>query len=405
MEKEVSEPDLSVADSSDRSTVETDGPYWLALLIGILLVSPVGVPQPPVLAVLLTLVPLLGLSFRWRLGPVVVLTLLAAGIALRMLLFGTGFSGVLATTNAAIERVLGGGNPYGIGYQIPEAPGQPFPYGPLALVWYLPFRAEPRALEMAVSVLILGVLALRGRPIGLAIYALAPWLISLASDGSNDTSAGLFLLVALLVAQRLAVPGGFLLAAATAFKPHAAAWLPALAWVSGLGGLAGFATGSVLFWGPALLAWGPGSILASLRLANEVHQTPFYSLAAAVEGLTGRRVSPETFDRLRLVAGGLTAVVTTPFVRSGRSMVLAGTLVFLATLYTAFWSTFAYFAAIAPVLCWHLDDWLGLGDRRVRWPGDPVGRLTEVVDRRWPPIEMKRPAQKTAEEGTAREAS
>ncbi|MDQ3871402.1 MAG: hypothetical protein M3301_07300 [Chloroflexota bacterium] len=375
--------------TAGRATAETDAPYWLALLIGILLVTPVGVPPAPVLAVMLVLVPLLGVSLRWHVRPAVVLTLLAAGIALRVLLFGTGFSGVLATTSAAIDRVLAGGNPYGIGYQIPEAPGQPFPYGPLALLWYLPFRAEPRTLEMAVSLAILAVLALRGRPIGLAIYALAPWLISLSSDGSNDTSAGLFLLVALLAAQRLAVPGGFLLAVATAFKPHAAAWLPALAWFTGLPGLAGFVAGSFLFWVPVLLVWGLGSVLASLRLANEIHQTPFYSLAAAVEGLTGRRVSPEPFDRLRLVLGALTAAVTTPFVRSGRAMVLAGTLVFLATLYAAYWSTFAYFAALAPVLCWHLDDWLGLGDRRVRWPGDPVGRMTEAIDRRWPLIETK----------------
>lgn len=380
-----------------RVTADTEAPYWIALLIGILLVTPVGVPPAPVLAVLLALVPLLALSLRWRIRPAVVLALLAAGIVLRMLLFGTGFSGVLATTNAAIDRVLAGGNPYGVGYPIPEAPGQPFPYGPLALLWYLPFRAEPRVLEMAVSLLILAVLALRGRPIGLAIYALAPWLISLASDGSNDTSAGLFLLVALLVAQRLAGLGGFLLAAATAFKPHAAAWLPALAWFTGLAGLGGFVAGFLLFWGPVLLAWGPASILTSLRLANEVHRTPFYSLAAAVEGLTGQRVSAEAFDRLRLVLGGLTALVTTPFVRSGRSMVLAGTLVFLATLYTAYWSTFAYFAAIAPILCWHLDDWLGLGDRRVRWPGDPVGRLTEAVDRRWPLIEARRAEQRAGE--------
>ena len=38
---------------------------------------------------------------------------------------------------------------------------------------------------------------------------------------------------------------------------------------------------------------------------------------------------------------------------------------------------FAYLAAVAPILCWHLDDWLGLGGR-VIWPGDPVRRVTDL---------------------------
>jgi hypothetical protein len=47
-------------------------------------------------------------------------------------------------------------------------------------------------------------------------------------------------------------------------------------------------------------------------------------------------------------------------------------------------NAFAYLAAIAPIVCWHLEDWAGLGERRVRWPRDPVGHLTVRVDRRWP---------------------
>jgi hypothetical protein len=39
---------------------------------------------------------------------------------------------------------------------------------------------------------------------------------------------------------------------------------------------------------------------------------------------------------------------------------------------------------VAPILCWSLDDWLGLGAARVAWPGDPVGALTAWVDARWP---------------------
>jgi hypothetical protein len=368
-----------------RTNAREAAPYWLAILVALLLVTPVGTPRPQVVAVFLMLIPIAAISARWRAAPLLIVALAAFGVWLRFQLFGSGVSGVLDTTVAAIGQFLAGGNPYGFGYDVPSAPGQPFPYGPLTLLWYLPFRgADPRRLELAVAVVVLLVLALRGRPLGLAIFALAPTLVSLAGDGSNDTSAGLFLLVALLVAQRAIIPGGVLLAVASAFKPHLAAWLPALVWFGGVPAALGFAGGFAVTWGPALLAWGPASILESIRLAGAIHTSSFYSLGTVVDAVSGGRAAPETVDRLRFPAGILAAVLTTPFVRSGAAMVIAGTIVFLVTLFAAYWSTFAYFAAIAPVICWHLDDWLGFGDRRVRWPGDPVGRITAEVDSRWP---------------------
>jgi hypothetical protein len=72
------------------------------------------------------------------------------------------------------------------------------------------------------------------------------------------------------------------------------------------------------------------------------------------------------------------------WVRSATSLVIAGTLVFAAVLFLGWWGTFAYLAAVAPVLCWHLDDWLGLGGQRVIWPTDPVRAVTSAVDSRWP---------------------
>ena len=83
----------------------------------------------------------------------------------------------------------------------------------------------------------------------------------------------------------------------------------------------------------------------------------------------------------RYVAGAVTAIVGWQWVRTARSFVLVGIAVFLVTLFTGWWSTFAYLAAIAPIVCWHLDDWLDLGHLRVRWPGDPVGAWTAWIDR------------------------
>lgn len=353
-----------------------------SLLVAIILLSSPSPRQGSVALYLIVLGVLLGLSLRWRVGLLALGALLVAGIDLRVQYFGTGFSDVLVVTRAAIEHVLAGGNPYGVGYEASVPPGAPFPYGPLALLWYLPAE-EPRILEMAASFLILGLLALRGRPLGLAIYATAPILLGLAGDGSNDTSAGLLLLGALALLPLRPAAGAFLLGLAIAFKPHALAWLPPLvAWL-GLPALVPVLLGAGLFWLPALLAWGLGAVLESIRAADRVHLSPYYSLGQALQHL-GLRPSPELLNLLRLVVGAATSLVVMLHVRSAQGVIVGGLLIFLATLYSGFWATFAYLAAIAPVVCWYLDEWLGMADRRVIVPGDPLGRLAAAVDRRWP---------------------
>jgi hypothetical protein len=64
-------------------------------------------------------------------------------------------------------------------------------------------------------------------------------------------------------------------------------------------------------------------------------------------------------------------------------VVVAGIIVYAATLFTGYWATTAYLAGLAPLVCWHLDEWLGLS--RLRWPDDPWGRITRWIDSRWPP--------------------
>jgi hypothetical protein len=320
-------------------------------------------------------------SLRFRIGPAVVVVLLAVGVLMRSAFIGFGQSDVLAVTDMAIDHMLAGGNPYGVGYPGPSSTGAPFAYGPLALLWYLP-STDPLVVEMGVSLLILLVLAIRGHLLGLAAYAASAVLLVTASDGSNDTSAGLFVLVALLAAQRSALAGGALLGLAVAFKPYALAWLPPLLVFWGPGAaLLGFGAAALATWGPVLLIWGPASVLTSLRMAEAVHQRAYYSLAY---GLSTDPALRGLLESLRLVAGGLLAAASWLVVRSPASMIVWGSAIFLVTLFTGYWSTFAYFAALAPVLCWHLDEWLGLGEGRVRWPTDPVGRLSAWVDARWP---------------------
>ncbi|MFO1539041.1 MAG: hypothetical protein ACKOTZ_01150 [Chloroflexota bacterium] len=365
-----------------RATRDSDLAVWLGLFVAVALLLGVGTPPVPIVAALLASGGTLIVALRWRVGPLAILVLLALGIWLRMLNPYGGYSDVLTVVQAAARTMLAGTPPYGIGYDASLPPGAPFAYGPVALAWYLPMLDDPRRMELWLSFGILGVLALRGRPLGLAVYAvLAPLLVT-ATDGSNDTSAGVLLLIALLVAQRAPLPGAILLALAAGFKPYAAAWLPPLLAYGGIApGLIGFAAGSLVAWGPALFAWGPERILWSFRTADAVHQGPYYSLAWVTGGLG---LSEATWQAFRLVAGAATAAVGWLSVRSARSFIVAGAAIYVVTLFAGWWSTFAYLAALAPVLCWHLDDWAGLGSHRVRWPGDPVGRITTAVDARFP---------------------
>ncbi|MDQ3938782.1 MAG: hypothetical protein M3253_08910 [Chloroflexota bacterium] len=324
---------------------------------------------------------LLALSLRFHVGLAAVIALLFVGVDLRATYIGAGYSDVGVVTLAAIERAFAGGNPYGVGYDISSPPGSPFAYGPLTLLWYLA-PVNPRMVELVVSFAILTMLALRGRPLGLAIFAASPVLAQVASDGSNDTSAGLLLLIGLVTLARAPRAGAFVVGLAIAFKPYALAWAPPIVAWGGLMALLPLVLGAGLLWLPAILLWGAGSIVESFRLADATKPDPFYALGHALRRF-GVNATRELLDTFRFVAGGLTTLAVLPAVRSHRAVVIGGTLIFVATLYSGWWATFAYLAAIAPVVCWYVDEWLGWSGR-VRWPTDPWATMTAAVDRRWP---------------------
>jgi hypothetical protein len=292
---------------------------------------------------------------------------------------------VLIVTRAAVELALAGGNPYGVGYAVSTPPGAPFPYGPLALLWYLPPIAG-QSIEFLVSLVVLGVLALRGRLLGLALYATAPVLVVTATDGSNDTSLGLLLLVALVLTERWPKIGAFVLGLAIAFKPTALAWAPPMIAFAGWTGALALALGAGLFWVPALIAWGPAAIASSIARANSIHGSTYYSLAHAL-GRFDIGLPAAVFDVARFSLAGLLAALSLWRVRSPHAVIGWGAAIFLLALFGGFWSTFAYFAAVGPIVAWHADGWLGRADSRIRWPADPVGRLAAWLDRRWPPLE------------------
>jgi len=368
-------------DEAPHSSAPSSGTALpLALLVAAVLLLGTGTPPTTQVLYLLVVSVLLIASLRFSIGKLAIPVLFLLGVHLRYAYTGGG-SDVLDVVAAAIAEMDAGGNPYGHGYAASTPPGAPYAYGPIPLLWYR--ITEPARLELLVSSVILALLALRGRPLGLAIYAAAPAFILSAADGSNDTSAGAFLLVALLVAARSPTAGGSMIALAAAFKPYAVAWLPPLLAFGGIAGpLAGFTLGTLATWGPAVLIWGPRSVLTSFQLSDLAHRVPYYSLlyALSLDGPGAR----ELFERGRYVVGIMLAAGSWLVVRSARSMMLWGCAIFFVTLFFGFWSTFAYVAAIAPLICWHFDEWLGLADQRVRWSGDPVGHVAAWVDARWP---------------------
>lgn len=300
-----------------------------------------------------------------------ILILLVGALATRYEIRAQVGSDVLDVTAAAIDRALAGLNPYGTGYEESRPPGAPYPYGPLALLWYMPVAHLPRLAELLGAALVASVLALQGRFLGLAIYAATPAIVHTSVDGSNDTTLGLLIALMFLLASDRPALAGAMLAGAVAFKLSALAWVPAFLVWGGWRVAAAFGAASVLFWSPVLFVWGPAAFIQSTAQANAVHRDMVWSLGAVLRNWLGD-AAVLALDTLRFAFGGLTALVSLPFARSGDRagapsraealdrVIVAGTLVYLVTLFSGTWATFAYFAAIAPVLCLRIDDWLDI---------------------------------------------
>ena len=202
-------------------------------------------------------------AVRWQLKWLPVVVLVLCGIALRLSVDGQG---VVRRRGRHEQRHPHDGRRRstrtGSAYMTSRPVGAAFPYGPIALLWYLPFRADPALLEFLVSVGLLcyfGIRAANGRPIGLAIMALAPPLVLAAMDGSNDTSAGLFILAAIALGVRRPVLGAAVLAVAVAFKPYAIAWVPAFFVWAGLPSVARLRRGVARGLGTGALPLGRSS--------------------------------------------------------------------------------------------------------------------------------------------------
>ncbi len=375
---------------------------WLGIVGGVVLL------RPPILGRLDLLLPLAviaaalavpyglgivfgrqrGLSWLW------LVVVAAAAVWLRATLADTHpASDVLPVTVAAIERLLAGASPYGVAYSVSDPPGAPFPFGPVALVWYAIAGTRPEVIEMVVAIAIAILLVIRARPVGAAVYAFSPLIATMAIDGSNDTSVGFLVLVGVIALAWRPAVGGAILGLAAAFKLFAAAWILPAAAAFGWSVLAGSATAFLGAWAPALIAWGIEPIFISFRQAVDIHPRPAYSLAALVELMTSTRPARMSMETLRGVGVAIVTIVATGLVWRRRiDVAAAGFAVLVAIVVLGYWGSSAYLVIGAPVLCWELDRWLGTDQWAPRWPIPSVDRLAVRLQRSGPGLPTNPPA-------------
>jgi hypothetical protein len=264
--------------------------------------------------------------------------MVAGGAWLRVMYLGfPETSDQLMVARAALDLVLAGGNPYGIGYEASMPPGAPFIYGPLAVLAG-GLRVPGEALA---AVGILALLAGTRSWLTLAVYAAFHAAVQFGTSGINDQVPAFLLFAGLVALERRRLVGGLLIAISAAFKPYSLAWfLPAM----GYGGVMVAVTMllvSAALWSP-LLVWGPASFLRSAEMAAVLHaaQPPQNGLNVPV---------------LRILAVPL--AVASVFVRRWWLVVVSGAAVFCVALFLNSWASYGYWFVVLPPLGMLVERW------------------------------------------------
>jgi hypothetical protein len=300
----------------------------------------------------------------------------AAGFLLRWVDFWPGGgSDVLNAVDEALRTFFSGASPYDHYYLTTRPPGSLMPYPPGQLLlhypgWLLDGYDGVRLTELGAAIVgmtSLAWLAVRVAPtvglVGLALYAGLPNLINLTGDGGNDTSAGVVVLVAILVmvwaADRSlvgwsAVVAGVAVGFALATKQSTllfgvalsfyvfAAHPPALRrYLAGLAGVL------VLVSVPFLLL-GPEAYLRGVATLG-THDIQVYGWNGwvLVQQLGWTVADVPTASAISIfVTFGMLVLVATLAARGVAAAALAGVLATLAALLTAEWTSYSYFAVV-----------------------------------------------------------
>lgn len=311
----------------------------------------------------------------------VVAYVVAGGLALRLnQLLGLGGSDVLDVTFEAIGVLLGGGSPYDHYYTLARPAGQPMPYPPAALLLHLPGYLLGGKLGVfldeaafgGLTMALLGGLAWRlswtvGLP-AMAVYASLGNMVYTSADGSNDTSTGAVLLLAVVAAAwawqggwsgRRVVLAGLAAALALATKQTTVFVILLLAvavWeMAGRRVLARYVAAIVVLLlaiSVPFLVLGPVEYLRGLVAFAGVH-LDVYGWNIWTFGQTlGWHVpdpAPAAWINIALTLAALLFVLRQPMSTIARATFF-GTLVTLVLFLTARWDSFSYFAMIAPLI-------------------------------------------------------
>ncbi|MGH2456160.1 MAG: hypothetical protein ACRDHD_07875 [Candidatus Limnocylindria bacterium] len=337
--------------------------------------------------------PRMGLVLAWgavaaafwitRRPSIVVAYLVLGGLLLRWVELpdaGRGPSDVLAAIDEALEVWFGGGNPYDHDYLRTRPPGQPMPYPPGALLLHLPGQLLGglpgiQATQLALAGVTMASLAWLGARLGwvlglpaLALYAGAPNLVLLATDGSNDTGTGALLLLAVLALawaiDRGADPAGIAFAGMVAafalstkqlalpiglalvvYLARTAGWRPAGRYLLAAGALLLLISIPFLLQGPVTYVAG---LLSFLGVHDDVYGWNIWAFGQGL-GIAPWEAGPAAILNVASSLGALGALVLLPL-RSMAGAVLAGVVVLLVMMLTARWTTYAYFALLAPLV-------------------------------------------------------
>ena len=318
--------------------------------------------------------------------------LLILGIVVRIAYLDPSFLGsdVLPIAEEAIDVLLDGGNPYGHEYVVST---NPYAFPPGNLLYYLPgfLLGDMRATEIfAAGTVLVGLawaawLIRNDWPVAaMGLYAAAPPLIELSTEGSNDTSAGALLFVSallLLVARRQSNGGLLLLSAllmgeTLAFKLYmlpfwpflvaylgsqpwrlsltagasrslrASAWL---AYASVSAGFAGLVSLPFFLWSPTafvddLLSWSSATI-------HPIDGWNVWAFLLRWQGWNAQSALGDNLPRID-VALMLAAIIIGLIigVRRPSRALLFGAATWFVLMFFARWTTWAYFAGIAPVV-------------------------------------------------------
>jgi hypothetical protein len=112
-------------------------------------------------------------------------------------------------------------------------------------------------------------------------------------------------------------------------------------------------------------------------MAQQTHMRQAYWSFAAILDSIAPDLAPRALETARYVVAGGAALLGARVVRSMDGVIVVGTIVFVLAQFGGYFGSYVYLAAIAPVLCWRVDDWLRIGLpelQRAYGRAQPLGR-------------------------------